>query len=86
MRLDPLWPRGQRGVGGRDMAGLLQTIQQLLHGRGLADLAGTDDHLEQLPIAPDRLLQVVHQRPLERFHLQGFYTFVAVRQRFSLIE
>ena len=55
------------------MAGALQTFQQLLHGGGLPNLAGTDHHLEQRMIVPDRLFKVVHHRSLEWFHFRGLY-------------
>ena len=78
MRLDPLRSRGQCGIGGRDMAGVFQAFQQLLHGGGLANLAGTNHNLEQPTITPDRLFQVVHNHSLEWIHFHECYILIAL--------
>ncbi len=66
--LDPFRSRRQGSVCGCDMAGQFEALKQLLNGGSLPNLARTGYNLEELPLVPNRLLKIVHDRSLEWFH------------------
>jgi len=68
------------------MAGLLQSFQQLQHGRRLANLSGTCHHLEQLAVVPARPFEIVNECPLEYLHVHELYSILATNSYYSLAE
>jgi hypothetical protein len=56
MSLDPLRTRRQCGIGNRNMVGILETLEQLLHRSGFTHLTRSNHNLKQLTFTLDTLL------------------------------